>query len=126
MIQINSTQYDNCQIQVTWSNFAVFKNDQKCSGKAPFIAFHLANNISIGLELTFSEAMFLNTPINVKTNIQKHISDITFEDDEGWTSLILGKYDCNITRIDEKTFCLDFYIEESKINILINENIALF
>ena len=43
-----------------------------------------------------------------------------------WRSLILGKYDCNITRINEKIFHLDFYVEEEKIRLSINTDIELF
>ena len=94
--------------------------------KPPFITFYLENNIKIGLEFTFSQVMFLNTQTNVETNIKEYLSDITFENDEGWDFLISGKYDCNIKRINEKTFNLDFYVENNKLNIFINANIDLF
>ena len=127
MIKINDKQYNHYQIKITWENFNVSdENGKKRSGKAPFITFHLENNILIGLEFTFSQVMFLNTKINIKTNIKEYISDIVFENEEGWSSFILEKYHGNITRINEKTFRLDFYVEESKINILINEDIDLF
>ncbi len=127
MIKINDTQYNNYQIEVTWGNFSVSnKNGKNRSGQAPFITFDLENGMSIGLEFIFSKVMFLNTKINVETNIKEYISDIIFKNDEGWNLLWSEKYDCSITRINEKAFRLNFYIEESEVNIFINENIDLF
>ncbi len=126
MIKINDIQYSNYQIEVLWKNFNVtHKNGEKMSGKAPYITFSLKENLLVGLEFIFSEEMFLNTKINVKTNIKEYISDIIFENEEGCTSLINENYDCNITRINEKNFHFNFYVE-SKINIFINVNIDLF
>ena len=127
MIKINNKQYDDYKIEITWGNFSVSNgNGEKRFGKAPFITFYLENNIKIGLEFTFSQVMFLNTPTNIKTNIKEYLSDITFENNEGWDTLTSGKYDCNITKINEKVFNLDFYVEESKIKIFINADIDLF
>ncbi len=127
MIKINNKQYNNCHTEITWGNFNVSnENGRKRTGEAPFITFHIENGMSIGLEFTFLRVMFLNTKISIETNIKEYISDIIFENDEGWHSLILEKYDCNITRINQKTFHINFHVEESKINIFINENIDLF
>ncbi len=124
MVKINDNQYDNYQVKVTWENFNISnENGQKRLGEAPFICFYLENSV-IGLEFTFSKKMFLNAKIDVEVNIKEYISDIVLDNGEGWKSLILKKYDCNITRINEKTFNLNFYTEEDKI--FINTDIDLF
>ena len=39
---------------------------------------------------------------------------------------IMEKYNCFITRIDEKIFNLDFYMQNKDLEISINEDIKLF
>lgn len=127
MIKINDTQYADDCIKITWKNFNTSNaSGKKRFGKAPLITFCLEKNISVELEFTFSQAMFLDTKTNIRTNIKEYVSDIIFKNDKGCTSLIYGKYDCNITRINEKKFNLDFYVEEKEISIFINTNIDLF
>ena len=138
MIKINDKQYDNFDIKVTWNKFKVSNNHGATLGyfihsnendnkeeKAPFVVFCVEDRILIGLEFSCSQEMFLNTKVNVKTNVKQYLSDITYEDKKGWDSLIVGKYDCNITRIDDKTFNLDFYVEDFETKITINTNINL-
>ena len=81
----------------------------------------------IGLEFTFSKSMFLDTKISKKTNVKDYIN-ISFynEDDKEWDMPIIEKYDCFITRIDEKIFNLNFYMHSKDLEITINENIKLF
>ena len=126
MIRMNDTKYQDYLIEVTWKNFSVSnKNAKKRFGEAPCITFQLNQNTLIGLEFTFSKTMFLNTKINIKTNVKEYISDIIYATDKGWKSLILENYDGYITRVSEKTFHLDFYVLESEIHIFIDENVDI-
>ena len=127
MIRINDTQYDDYSIKIIWGNFNIFhRNGKETSGKAPVIIFNLKNNILIELEFIFSDNMFLSTKLNVKTNIKEYLSDIILSDNKGYCSLILEKYDCNITRINEKSFNIDFYVYDYENRIFINTNVDLF
>ncbi len=127
MIKIKDRSFETYRIEVIWKNFSVSsKNGKHQSGKAPLITFYLDDRIVIELELTCSKTMLLNTKINQRTNIRDYLSDITMEKEEVWSSLILGKYDCNITRINERMFHLDFYVEEEKTSLSINTDIELF
>ena len=128
MIKINNKEYHDYEIKITWGNFDVCSNGKKNSGLAPFIEFNIENNIFLGLEFIFSREMFENTKLNITTNIDKYISDITYEDKDGWISLILEKYNCSITRMNENTFKIEFYVESKEIeelNIIINANIKI-
>lgn len=123
MIEINNKQYNKYDIKLTWGTAGKRKVD------VPFITFHI-NDVVIGIEFIFSKEMFLNTKMNIKTNIKNYISDIFIKKGNDWESLMSGEYDCNIERISEKTFNFDFYVKEyvehNEINIIINENIEIF
>ncbi len=61
---------------------------------------------------------------------KKYITDILFEDEKGWISIIGdGKYDCNIIRINERRFNLNFQITsydmDGGYNIFIDDNIDI-
>ncbi len=68
--------------------------------------------------------MFKQMKVNIKTNVREYISDVLYEDDRGWISLINSEYDCDITRIDEKCFKMNFYINAEE-NISIDSKITL-
>lgn len=59
--------------------------------------------------------MFENTKLNVLANIDEYISDITYENEKGWLSLIIEKHSCNIKRINESIFKIEFCIENEDI-----------
>ena len=66
---------------------------------------------------------------NTKNNIKDSISDITYENDKGWISIIDGKYNCDITKINKDTFNITFNITtkdiDEEFNIKIDENINI-
>ena len=90
-----------------------------------FITFNIDNNKFIGLEFTFSDEMFKQMKENINTNVKEFISDILYEDKNGWISIINSEYDCDITRIDEKIFKINFNIKAEE-NISIDTKIILF
>ena len=108
MIKINNKEYHDYEIKITWGNFE--------------------NNIFIGLELLFSKKMIEDTKLNTLTNISEYIIDITYEDKNGWLSLINQKYSCNIKRTNESIFKLELCIEskeDEKLNIVVESNIEI-
>ena len=45
---------------------------------------------------------------NIRTNIKEYISSVLYEEEREWISIINSEYDCYITRIDRKSFKIDF------------------
>lgn len=124
MIIINNEEYNDYNIKVSWGEFSVSHCGKRRKGIAPFIAFNIDNDKFVGLEFTFSDEMFKQMKVNSKTNVKEYISDVVYEDVRGWISIINGEYDCDITRIDEKNFKIDFYIKAEE-NLYIDAKITL-
>lgn len=125
MIKINGTIYNNPDIEIKWGKFTVYHLKEKRTGISPFITFHV-DNIFIGLELTFSKEMFEALKIETPTDLEKYITDITYEDGKGWMTIRdCGKFKCFLTRIAEKSYRLEFEIEahnlDEEFNIIIDE-----
>lgn len=128
LIIVNNKKYDKWEIRVIWGDFIVRYQGKVRTGIAPFLEFKLDDNY-LGLEFTFSKDMFNNLKIGEKTNIKKYISDITYEDENGWITINDGDYDCNIERIDESNFYIDFYVlanfEDEEYNITLDDIVRI-
>ena len=124
MIIINNTEYKDYNIKVSWGEFSVSHHGKRRKGISPFLTFNIGNDKFVGLEFTFSNEMFKQMKVNSKTNVNEYISDVLYEDDRGWISIINSEYDCYITRIDEKCFKIYFYINAEE-NISIDSNVTL-
>ena len=124
MIRINNKEYNDYNVKISWGEFSVSHHGKRKKGISPFITFHIDNDKFIGLEFTFSDKMFKEMKVNIKTNVKEYISDVLYEDVSGWISIINSEYDCNITRIDEKCFRINFYIIAEE-NISIDSKITL-
>ncbi len=106
----------------------IYFNGEKINGISSFIKFNINDSILIGLELIFSKEMFMETFIDEKVDITRYLTDITYEDNNGWISIIIGNYTCYITRINEKNFILNFYVDYDDfdvLNITINMDILI-
>lgn len=128
MIKINDKQYDNYRIKITWDNFERTYLGEKIKSISPFIEFIIDDVIFIGLETCLSKKVLENMNFDEKVNIKSYLSDITYEDDKGWTSIITGEYTCNLTRINDKNFKIEFVINSEEIenyNIIIDTNLEL-
>jgi len=129
MIKINDKEYKTYNTKISWEKFISYKYNQKRTGIAPRILFYV-DNINIEIELSFSKDMFEEMEIGNKSNIKEYITDISFTDGKGWITLMDGKYDFNITKINNKNFLIDFYVnynylEEDDYNIIITEEIEI-
>ena len=128
MIKINDKEYRKYNINISWGSFSSTLMGKKINGISPFIKFNINDSILIGLELIFSKEMFMETPINEKVDITRYLTDITYEDNNGWISIIIGNYTCYITRINEKNFILNFHVDYDDfdiLNITINTDISI-
>ena len=128
MIIVNKKKYENLTIDVYYGDYNVTKEGKKRTGLSPFISFK-TDNIKIGIETIYDKEWLKELNESNKKDISKFVSDIVYEDEEGWVSLITGDYKCFIEKIDDKEFTLDFSCNaiEGNINfdILINEKIKL-
>ena len=127
MIKINDIYYNNYTIKVQWGNFVVTIGNKQTSGTAPFIIFNIKNNLSVGLETRFSKCFLKKLIVNEKTNVNEYLTDVLYMDGKGWSSLI-GKYNFEITKMNNNKFKIEFDIDLKaieKINISINTNVEL-
>ena len=128
MIKINNTEYSKYNTNIHWGNFERTHNKIKEKGIAPFFKFNIENKILIGLEFVYSKENWQNIPLQTKVNLNEYLSDITYEDNKGWISIITGNYNCTITRINDTEYKLDLLIKEEyeEIDITIDTEIELF
>ena len=128
MITINNKIYENNKVKVTFGNYSVVQNGKKRNGKSPFISFE-CNGLYIGIELTYDEKWLIELKENDKKDITKFVSDIIYEDQKGFISLILGKYACYLERINDCEYKIELICETeegSEIFIInINEIITI-
>jgi len=108
MITINNTKYTTHDIKVTFGNYNVSNKDKKRNGQSPFIQFHANNNIFIGIETTYDKEWLKELKENDKKKITEYISDIAYEDENGWISLITGRYTCYLEKINQSKFRIEF------------------
>ena len=131
MIKINGKEYCDYDIKIDWGKFEHIICDDKINwGKfehgatidelnemAPFIKFNINNEIFIGIECILSKEEFLNLELNKLIKLNKYISDITYEDEKGWISIVTGNFDCKIIRISANLFKLDFFVKSDEYDI---------
>lgn len=128
MIIINGKNFDNASKKVSFGEYSVTQDGKKRNGSAPFISFKF-DNIFLGLETIYDKKWLKELKINDKKDISKYISDITYEDEKGWISLITGNYNCFITKTKNNMFALEFSCEveeyDEQYKILLNEEVEI-
>lgn len=128
MIIINGKNFDNALKKVSFGEYNVTQDGKKRNGSAPFISFKF-DNVILGLETIYDKKWFEELKINDKKDISKYISDITYEDEKGWFSLITGNYNCFVTKTKNNMFSLEFSCEAEEIGehykILLNEEVDI-
>lgn len=128
MITINKITYNNPIIRVTFGKYEKKKLGNIIKGESPIITL-TKDQIYIRLETTYDKNLFSKLIIGNKADISDSISDISYEDKDGWISLIYGYHKCIVERINDKVFNfkLDCITDEGQksYNISINENIDM-
>lgn len=132
MISINNKIYENVDKRVSWGQFSATKevenNVVDVTAEAPIIKFNVDDSILIGVETTYPKECFDELKIGTKIDFTKHISDITYEDTNGWQSLIIGKYECELLKTNENTYNIKLNVksdEFEEIEISIDEEINI-
>jgi len=122
MITINNKQYSNYTSKVTFIEY----DWNKTKGISPFISFDIENKIFVGIETRLPKETLENINYNEKLNITEYLTDITYEAEKGWISIITGTYNCFLTKMDN-SYKLELSVEsnelEEKIKIGITSNI---
>lgn len=109
MTIINDKNYEKALIKVSFGQYIV-NQDGKINSTALFISFKFGN-IYLGLETVYDKNWLKELKMNDKKDISKYISDITYEDEKGWISLITGKYKCFINRVKDNIFIFELNCE---------------
>ncbi len=128
MIIINGKKFNNPLKKVSFGEYNVTQDGKKRHGCAPSISFKF-DNIILGLETIYDKKFLEKLEINDKKDISKYISDITYEDEKGWISLITGISKCFINKVEKNIFVLEFSCEAEECGeyykILLSEEIEI-
>lgn len=126
MITINDKNYDNVLKKVSFGEYSVTQDGNVRIGSAPIITFKF-DNILIRLETTYDKKYLEELNTNDKKDINKYISDITYEDENGWISLITGNYNSFITKVRNNKFVFELKCEAEECgeyyNIFLKEEV---
>ena len=128
MVVLNNKNYNNSLIEVSFGKYNVTQNGKKRTGESLFVLFKI-DNFYLGLETTYDKKWLKELKIDDKKNITEYISDITYEDEKGWLSLILGKYKCFINKVEENNFIIELNSDTEEcgehFHILLNEKVKI-
>ena len=121
MITINNKEYNDYLITKNWEKFSIDSKKQEKQGISPTITFNINDEIVIEVELTITKEELKSYEINKEIDIKKDISDILYNNKNGWISLITENYNGKITRINNIDFKLSLQVEqEIKIEDIIS------
>jgi len=128
MIIVNGKNFDTPLKKVSFGEYNVTQDGKKRNGSAPFISFKFGN-IILGLETIYDKKWLEELKPNDKKDISKYISDIAYEDEEGWISLVTGNYKCFISKVENNIFTLEFSCDAEECGenykILLNEEVEI-
>lgn len=128
MLKINDKVYNNIIIKVTYGNYSVTQMGNKREGISPIICF-IGDDFYVRLETTYDQKWFNKTNFNNIIDITRYISDISFEDKNGWMSLIGKKISCKLKKIEDKLFNIEFICDyedfSEELHININEDFKI-
>lgn len=128
MLIINNKEFNNPSINISFGKYSVHQNGIDRDGYSPFISFKYTN-LCIGIETNYDKNWLKELKQNFKEDISKYISDITYEDEKGWISLINGNYKCFISKVEDNIFTTELRCETQEcgeyFDILINEKIHI-
>ena len=71
--------------------------------------------------------MFETLKLETHSNISQYVSDITYEDENGWISIIDGDYNCMITKTSTNKFKINLFANArfDELKLLVNTDIEL-
>lgn len=122
MIKIADKRYEKYEIKIKWYKICRVLKGKKIEGFAPFLQFNIEDKIFIGLETSIVKEAYDKIELDVKTDANCFLTDITYEDELGWVSIIDEKHSCYITKKSQDLIKLDFemYSKELKSTIAID------
>ena len=128
MIKINDKEYKRDDYRVLVGNFDIFKCGERKQGESPTIDFCCEGEENyVRIETVYDMKLIKELEIGKETDITSYVSDIDYQDKDGWVSLIPGPHKCSLTRVDEESYrvILSSYFEDFDINIELDEIIKL-
>ena len=71
--------------------------------------------------------MFETLKLETHSNISQYVSDITYEDENGWISIIDGDYNCMIIKTSTNKFKINLSANArfDELKLLVNTDIEL-
>ena len=128
MIIINNKNYNIISKNVSFNKYQVTQNGKERKGISLHIVFKL-NNILLGIETNYDKKWLENLNTNDRKDISKYVTDITYEDENGWISLITGNYKCYISKVKNNIFTFEINCEAEEgseyYKILLNEELEM-
>lgn len=128
MIVINSEKCCLENVNVSYGRYKVVRRGKSIKGIGLYICFKYDIS-SVGIEMTYDLRDIKILKVNSTIDITDYVSDITFEDENGWLSLILGDFVCLLTKREKDLVNIELKYkgEECSINfdIYINEDVKI-
>lgn len=126
MIKINNDEYRNINTNISFGNYNVVQDGINKKGISPIIDFSF-DNIHIRIETVLDKDIIMKMKNNDSIDITRKITDISFEDEKGWISLIIGSFKCNLNKISDDLYNIilecNCDVGLDCFNISLNENI---
>ena len=123
MIKVNNIEFKSVKTEVIKNSYKNTKNNETREGKSLYIKF-ICDSVSVGIENNYDIEMLSKLKLDVKEDITKYLTDIYYEDDKGWISLITSDYKCYITRLDDNKYNINLSVKDYDYDIEVNEDIT--
>ena len=123
MIIINGIEYKNFEIKTYNGNYSIKKDGVERKGIAPTIRF-ICEDISIDIEMIYDILLIEKLGINETVDVTQYVSDIMYQDEEGWISLINGDFTCSLIKKEKSVIHLQFHYE-GDYTIIIDEDVPI-
>ena len=125
MIKLFVKQNDG-DFKLTYGRYSVYQDGKRREGESPIVLFRF-DDILIRIETTYDKTWIENLKINEEQDITKYLSDISYEDKNGWCSIKTGFYSCTLTRLEDNLYNVELKCKcvecGEEFDIFICENI---
>ncbi|MBQ8132686.1 MAG: hypothetical protein IJ193_09360 [Bacilli bacterium] len=118
MIKINKKEENIIEKEISFGNFEVNDGKSIRKGISPILSFVTDQSKTIEIETTLSSEILEKVNNHALTNINKYITDINYEDQNGWLSLMTGEYKVDLVK-DNETCRLLLFVEDKAEQIKI-------
>ena len=124
MIKINNKEYKNYEQKIEYTNFKVTTYGVKKEGVSPIIKLLVEDKILIRIETILSKDILLPLENHSSIDISRFITDISYEDEDGWTSIITGLSTAKLIKENNK-YNIELNVNE-EVELTLKLEISLF